>query len=311
MTVWDSLLQGLPWIAAITAAGALVTSGAMLLVRHVAVMRERDTLKKADTAAAIASAELTTLGYHLFERLGSASVRSYLTDDEVRSDVTQALAAVRAYLGNPPPASEPNEKLPEPPPSTSASADPELLKAAMSEGTWTQLAKARRDLEIALASDLASGVSERRLSVGQLLALARDQGKVSAEQGAALRWAVDVANRAIHGIEVDPSAALESLVMISGFLDRTRRQPNPEPSKATTPKASKVMHVVPGQNGWEVRTSRAGRAAAASTTQREAVDRARDIIYKSGGGEVVIHGGDGRIRAKDTVASRPETGPSN
>lgn len=43
------------------------------------------------------------------------------------------------------------------------------------------------------------------------------------------------------------------------------------------------------------------RASAVLPTQKEAIDRAREILGNSGGGELTIHGRDGRIRDSDTV----------
>lgn len=61
-------------------------------------------------------------------------------------------------------------------------------------------------------------------------------------------------------------------------------------------------HVVPNpEGGWDVTKPDASRASSHSDTQAEAVDRAREIVRNAGGGEVVTHGRDGRIRDSDTV----------
>ena len=61
-------------------------------------------------------------------------------------------------------------------------------------------------------------------------------------------------------------------------------------------------HVVPnGDGGWDVVAPDARRASAHLNTQGEAIDRARQIVHNTGGGEVVIHRPDGRIRDSDTV----------
>jgi hypothetical protein len=54
--------------------------------------------------------------------------------------------------------------------------------------------------------------------------------------------------------------------------------------------------------GWEVRRDGAIRASARTTTQQEAREKARDIVRRSGGGEVIVHRKDGSIRDRDTVA---------
>jgi hypothetical protein len=61
-------------------------------------------------------------------------------------------------------------------------------------------------------------------------------------------------------------------------------------------------HVVPNADGgWDVVAPDARRASAHLNTQGEAIDRARQIVHNTGGGEVVIHRPDGRIRDSDTV----------
>lgn len=62
-------------------------------------------------------------------------------------------------------------------------------------------------------------------------------------------------------------------------------------------------HVVPNEDGgWDVRAPGAQRSSAHTDTQADAVRRAGEIVRNAGGGEVVIHGRDGRIRDSDTIA---------
>ena len=60
-------------------------------------------------------------------------------------------------------------------------------------------------------------------------------------------------------------------------------------------------HVVPHEDGWAVRKPRADRASAVLPTQSEAIDRAREILQNTGGGELTIHNREGVIRDSDTV----------
>lgn len=63
-------------------------------------------------------------------------------------------------------------------------------------------------------------------------------------------------------------------------------------------------HVVPDkERGWAVRKAGADRASAFATTQSAANTAAKVLASKHGGGEVVIHSRDGRIRDKDTMSS--------
>lgn len=61
-------------------------------------------------------------------------------------------------------------------------------------------------------------------------------------------------------------------------------------------------HVVPGKDGgWDVRKPGSSRASAHADTQKEATARAKEIVGNAGGGEVRIHGRDGKIRNSDTL----------
>lgn len=69
-------------------------------------------------------------------------------------------------------------------------------------------------------------------------------------------------------------------------------------------------HVVPDANGgWKVEKPGGSRASAHANTQQEAINRAREIVHNAGGGEVVIHGRDGAIRDKDTIAPGNDPNP--
>lgn len=61
-------------------------------------------------------------------------------------------------------------------------------------------------------------------------------------------------------------------------------------------------HVVRNlSGGWDVKKPGSTRASSSHETQIEAEARAKQILGNSGGGEVVIHGVDGKIRDSDTV----------
>lgn len=67
-------------------------------------------------------------------------------------------------------------------------------------------------------------------------------------------------------------------------------------------------HVVQNSDGgWDVKAPGAKRASAHTTTQADAIARAKEIVGNAGGGEVVTHGRDGKIRNSDTV--RPGNDP--
>lgn len=60
-------------------------------------------------------------------------------------------------------------------------------------------------------------------------------------------------------------------------------------------------HVVKHPDGWAVKAPGAQRASHVESTQGAAVSRAKEIVGRLGGGEVRIHGRDGRVRDSDTV----------
>lgn len=69
-------------------------------------------------------------------------------------------------------------------------------------------------------------------------------------------------------------------------------------------------HVVPNPSGgWSVKKPGASKSSSNHETQREAEKRAKEIVGHIGGGEVVIHGVDGRIRDSDTVKPGNDPNP--
>ncbi len=66
----------------------------------------------------------------------------------------------------------------------------------------------------------------------------------------------------------------------------------------------KDQHVVPHPDGWAVKKEGAERATKVTKTQKEAIDKGRDIA-KNQGTELNIHGKDGQIRQKDSYGSDP------
>ena len=61
-------------------------------------------------------------------------------------------------------------------------------------------------------------------------------------------------------------------------------------------------HVVPNPDGgWDVRAPEAARRSGHSETKEDAIARAREILANAGGGEMVIHGRDGRIQDSTTI----------
>lgn len=68
--------------------------------------------------------------------------------------------------------------------------------------------------------------------------------------------------------------------------------------------ASKNQHVVPHKDGWAVKGEGNSRATSVQPTQQKAIEVAREIAQNNQA-ELVIHGRDGQIRAKDSYGNDP------
>lgn len=69
--------------------------------------------------------------------------------------------------------------------------------------------------------------------------------------------------------------------------------------------ASSSRHIVPSDGGgWNVSGPTAGQVDSHHATQADAIKSGRATVRKAGGGELVIHGRDGAIRAKETYSFR-------
>ena len=62
-------------------------------------------------------------------------------------------------------------------------------------------------------------------------------------------------------------------------------------------------HIVPNPDGgWDVKKPHAERSSGHFDRQSDAIERAKEIVGNTGGGEAVIHGRHNLIRGSDTVA---------
>ncbi|GAB1106080.1 MAG: DUF2188 domain-containing protein [Shewanella algae] len=66
----------------------------------------------------------------------------------------------------------------------------------------------------------------------------------------------------------------------------------------------KNQHVVPHQDGWAVRGAGNQRVTSVHSTQKQAIDSAREIA-RNQHSELVIHRPNGRIRDKDSYGNDP------
>lgn len=62
---------------------------------------------------------------------------------------------------------------------------------------------------------------------------------------------------------------------------------------------------------WANKRHGNSKASGLHDTQKAAEDEARDMLKKSGGGELNTHGRDGKIRSKDTIGKRDPYPPKD
>jgi hypothetical protein len=60
-------------------------------------------------------------------------------------------------------------------------------------------------------------------------------------------------------------------------------------------------HVVKDGDHWNVEKPNAKRPSASVAAQQDAIDRAKLIVSRAGGGHVIVHKKDGSVRGKITV----------
>jgi hypothetical protein len=70
----------------------------------------------------------------------------------------------------------------------------------------------------------------------------------------------------------------------------------------------KTVHVIPQDGQWAVKRE-GGKAARLFSTQREAIENARDMARGESSGQLVVHGRNGQIREYDTFGMPPIQDP--
>lgn len=60
---------------------------------------------------------------------------------------------------------------------------------------------------------------------------------------------------------------------------------------------------------WQNKRNDASKPASVHDTQLQAIDKAKENLINSGGGELIVKGKDGKIRSKDTIAPGNDPNP--
>jgi hypothetical protein len=70
----------------------------------------------------------------------------------------------------------------------------------------------------------------------------------------------------------------------------------------------KTVHVVPKDGHWAVKREGV-KGSRTFSTQREAIERARDMAKRESSGQLVVYGRNGQIRERDTYGMPPIQDP--
>jgi hypothetical protein len=180
--------------------------------------RERQKLREAEDIrfeAALASDSLEVLGGYLDTTIGQFLVVEYAENREVRERVNKFLARLEDYVGK---TSEVPTKHEYPKPDvlrTSRAIDPELhvVEIRLQEGlAWDALATLRRIIETRLVEFAKRRQIKLpdRTGAGRMLQLLHSRGDMPDETVQSLRYAIEIANRGVHGLDVSMEEALQA-----------------------------------------------------------------------------------------------------
>jgi hypothetical protein len=165
---------------------------------------------------ALASESLATLGSYLDTAVGDFSVAEYAENTAARTRVNAFLVKLQDFVGLSEEAAEQREPLVPPEPLQVPAPDFDLQKveSRIEQGAlWDALAALRRTIEIRLI-DLAR---RRGLSIppqpgaGRLLRLLRERQVLSEDAAKSLQYAIEIANRGVHGVDVTTDEAIAAL----------------------------------------------------------------------------------------------------
>ena len=181
---------------------------------------------------ALGSSDIVVLGNYLYSRIGSFNVEDYSSDEKVRKKVTQFLGRLDEFLGEE--AEEPTQppqELPQAMSPTGPPIPPELQKAQdeLRNGRiWSSLVLLRNEIEKQLRT-LASPIQNtnvKHVGAGSLLARLAKERMISEGALPNLRYAINVANRGVHGYEISENEAQDALRSAAIALSLLRQTKN-------------------------------------------------------------------------------------
>jgi len=216
-----------PWIFGILS-GAAVNLLALGLRKLLELKKRRKQLEAADEKrfqAVLESDSLKELGGYLDSAVGQFGVRDFAENEKVRERVTTFLGRLEDFVGLPEAVSAKPEKPVQEEPIQLPLADSELEKVEMriEQGElWDALATLRRAIEIRLtnfARDRGVRIPSQP-GAGRLVRLLIEREVLPPDVGKSLEYAIQVANRGVHGAEVGSDEAIFALRQTLRGLNR-------------------------------------------------------------------------------------------
>ena len=174
---------------------------------------------------ALSSDDLGTLGKYVYEGFGDVSVEGFAQDLDTRKSVDQVFSMLKQYLGATP---SPQPPIAEPdwrgdPNAEVLDVEPEFRVAfdEINRGdVWNGLARLRRALEIRLRGFAEqSGLATKWTGAGQIVNALGHKNIIDYETKTALRYAIEIANRGVHGVDVAQDQAIEALFSAAHALE--------------------------------------------------------------------------------------------
>jgi hypothetical protein len=221
-----------------TLALSLLSSILSILITFVSALRYRSetrrklaAAKEAEFKAVMASNSLEQLGQYMDEVIGQFLIIEYASDPTVQKRVDSFVKRIQGFVGTvdeiPPAPSEPKH-----PGGVDTIHDEYLpqdlvpvLQAIRVGQVWNGLALMRRILEEHLRQFARRREVElpSRAGAGRMVQVLASREALDPDTAASLRFAIDIANRAVHGEEVSMEAAETAVRQAVFALERLNR----------------------------------------------------------------------------------------
>lgn len=186
------------------------------------IKRSYESYKKLEAASenrfqqALSSDSLVEVGEYFDSTIGKFSVTEYAQNVAIRKRINNFLSRLEDFVGKDEEITKP-EKVPERRPEhVPALAAPKLglVESRIERGyLWDALSTLRRVIELELRSvaQRHEVVIPEKAGAGRILRLLQQRQIIGEDVGEELRYAIDIANRGVHGSYVESAEAFQAL----------------------------------------------------------------------------------------------------